>query len=50
MNGPFELIGDDAPVCEDGVCELPAAVTQEGTESAPTVGEGEPPTSSRRTG
>ena len=24
MNGPFEMVGDDtAPVCEDGVCEIP---------------------------
>ena len=23
MIGPFEMVGDDAPVCEDGVCEIP---------------------------
>ena len=25
MTGPFEVVGDDAPVCVDGVCELPVA-------------------------
>ena len=26
MTGPFEMVGDDeAPVCVDGVCELPGA-------------------------
>jgi hypothetical protein len=24
MTGPLEIVGDDAPVCEDGVCEIPA--------------------------
>ncbi len=24
MSGPLEIVGDeDAPVCEDGVCEVP---------------------------
>jgi hypothetical protein len=24
MTGPLEIVGDDtAPVCEDGVCEIP---------------------------
>ena len=23
--GPLQMIGDDAPSCVDGVCELPAA-------------------------
>lgn len=23
MTGPFEMVGDDAPLCEDGVCEIP---------------------------
>jgi hypothetical protein len=23
MTGPFEMVGDDAPICEDGVCEIP---------------------------
>ena len=26
MTGPFEIVGDDdAPVCVDGVCEIPRA-------------------------
>lgn len=26
MSGPLEIVGDEeAPVCEDGVCEIPAA-------------------------
>lgn len=26
MSGPLEIVGDDdAPLCEDGVCELPPA-------------------------
>ncbi len=25
MTGPFEMIGEAAPVCVDGVCELPPA-------------------------
>jgi hypothetical protein len=26
MTGPLEIVGDDtAPVCEDGVCEIPVA-------------------------
>jgi len=27
MTGPFEIVGDDAPVCVDGVCELPGEPT-----------------------
>lgn len=23
MTGPFEMVGEDAPLCEDGVCALP---------------------------
>lgn len=23
MTDPFEIVGDDAPTCVDGVCELP---------------------------
>ena len=23
--GPLQMVGDDAPTCVDGVCELPAA-------------------------
>lgn len=23
MSGPLEIFGDDGPVCEDGVCEVP---------------------------
>lgn len=33
MTGPFELVGDDAPVCVDGVCELPGEASDE-TEAA----------------
>ena len=29
MTGPFELVGDDAPVCVDGVCELPGEPTKD---------------------
>ena len=26
MSGPLEIVGDEeAPVCEDGVCEIPTA-------------------------
>ena len=25
MIGPLEIVGDAAPVCEDGVCEIPGA-------------------------
>ncbi|MDX6235080.1 MAG: hypothetical protein QOH68_4240 [Nocardioidaceae bacterium] len=29
MTGPLEIIGaDTAPVCEDGVCEIPGAVSE----------------------
>lgn len=24
MTGPLEIVGDDAPSCEDGVCAIPA--------------------------
>lgn len=24
MTGPFEIVGDDAPACVDGVCAVPA--------------------------
>lgn len=31
MTGPLEIVGDDtAPVCEDGVCEIPVAPADEG--------------------
>lgn len=23
MTGPFEIVGDDAPTCVDGVCAIP---------------------------
>jgi len=23
MTGPLELVGDDAPTCDDGVCDVP---------------------------
>ncbi len=23
MSGPLEIVGDDGPGCEDGVCEVP---------------------------
>lgn len=29
MTGPFEVVGDDAPVCVDGVCELPSQPTDD---------------------
>lgn len=30
MSGPLEIMGDDAaPVCEDGVCEIPGANVDE---------------------
>lgn len=29
MIGPFEVVGDAAPVCVDGVCELPAEAIDE---------------------
>jgi hypothetical protein len=25
MTGPLEIVGDVAPVCEDGFCEIPGA-------------------------
>ena len=25
MTGPLEIVGDDGPTCEDGVCDLPAS-------------------------
>jgi hypothetical protein len=25
MTGPLEIVGDDAPTCVDGVCELPSS-------------------------
>lgn len=35
MTGPFEILGeDDAPVCVDGVCALPAAQDDETTRGA----------------
>ncbi|MGH1565585.1 hypothetical protein [Mumia sp. DW29H23] len=38
---PFEIVGDDAPVCVDGVCVIPGAVeetasTEATTEDAPS--------------
>lgn len=24
MTGPLEIVGDEAPACEDGVCAVPA--------------------------
>jgi hypothetical protein len=27
MTGPFEIVGENAPACEDGVCEIPAEPT-----------------------
>lgn len=30
MTGPLELVGDeDAPSCEDGICDFPAAPVQD---------------------
>jgi len=29
VTGPFEVVGDEAPVCVDGVCQLPAEATDE---------------------
>jgi hypothetical protein len=31
---PFEIVGGDAPVCIDGVCELPGAADDSRTTSA----------------
>lgn len=29
MNGPLEIVGDEeAPVCEDGVCEIPTSADE----------------------
>ncbi len=33
MTGPFEVVGGDAPVCVDGVCELPAEVTDQAEDA-----------------
>lgn len=32
MSGPFEVVGDDAPVCVDGVCALPGEPTDSADE------------------
>jgi hypothetical protein len=43
MSGPFQMVGEqDAPVCADGVCELPApeaAQAQESDEARGARGE-----------
>ena len=39
MTGPFEMVGDDAPVCVDGVCALPAAQGGETDEARGALGE-----------
>jgi len=36
VTGPFEVVGDDAPVCVDGVCELPS--TAEATDEPEDAG------------
>lgn len=34
MTGPLEIVGDDAPLCEDGVCAVPAVDEVEPTEQS----------------
>jgi len=29
VTGPFEVVGEEAPVCVDGVCQLPGEPTDE---------------------
>ncbi len=47
--GPFEMVGDDAPVCVDGVCALPAAEeTVAGAATAEDQADGRGARSERR--
>ena len=47
MTGPFEMVGDDAPVCEDGVCEMPVEAEASGERTRRPSGAPEPWTVSR---